>query len=162
VDVYSGNVCEGGGGLTATLFLRIAAILSFLNCAGHTIGVFSSPKHGVEEIAVVETMKSHHFDVMGSMRSYWDFLFGYGLAMTVTLLVQAILFWQLAALAKRSPACVRPIAALFALNCIGIAIVCWKYFFIGPTVTQLLIAACLGVAFVKAGSQVALLQEAGQ
>ena len=140
--------------MTATLFLRIASILSLLNCIGHTGGVFTSPKHGAEEVAVVETMKAYRLDVMGSMRSYWDFLFGYGLSVTITLLVQAILFWQLAALAKRNPACVRPIAALFFLNCIGIAIISWKYFFVGPAVSQLLIAACIGVAFAKTGNSV--------
>ena len=152
MDCNLGKLCEGGGELTASNFLRIASVLSIFNCAGHTTGVFSAPKHGAAEIAVVETMKSYHLDVMGSMRSYWDFLFGYGLSVTITLLVQAILFWQLAALAKRSPACVRPIAALFFINCIGIAIISWRYFFIGPAVSQLLIAACLGVAFAKTGS----------
>ncbi len=137
--------------MRATLFLRIASVLSLINCAGHTTGVFSSPKHGAEEIAVQETMKSHHFDVMGSMRSYWDFLFGYGLITTIALMVQAILFWQLAAFAKTNPAWTRPIVALFVFNCVGTAIVCWKYFFIGPAVTQMLVAACLGIAFVTAG-----------
>jgi hypothetical protein len=137
--------------LRATLFLRIASLLSLINCAGHTTGVFSSPKHGTEEIAVQETMKSHHFDVMGSPRSYWDFLLGYGLGLTITLLVEAILFWQLAAFAKTNPAWTRPIAALFVFDCLGPAIVCWRYFFIGPAVTQLLIAVCLGMAFAAAG-----------
>ena len=135
--------------MTATLFLRIASILSLINCIAHTGGMLSSPRHGAEEVAVIETMKAHHFDVMGSLRSYWDFLFGYGFSVTITLLVQAILFWQLAAIAKRSPAETRPIVALFLFNCIGIAIISWKYFFIGPAVTQLLMAVCLGMAFVQ-------------
>jgi hypothetical protein len=162
VDGNFGAFCEGGGELTASNFIRIASVLSIFNCAGHTTGVFNAPRHGAAEIAVVETMKSYQLDVMGSMRSYWDFLFGYGLSVTITLLVQAILFWQLGALAKRNPACVRPIAALFFLDCIGIAIISWKYFFIGPAVSQLLIAACLGVAFVRAGTPVTLSQEAAQ
>lgn len=122
--------------MTATLFLRIASILSLINCIGHTGGVFSSPRHGAEEIAVLETMKSHRFDFMGSMRSYWDFLFGYGLFGTIGLLVQAVLFWQLAAFAKTNPAWTRPIVALFFFNCIGVGIVSWKYFFIGPAVAR--------------------------
>ena len=62
-----------------TLFLRIASILTFVHCVLHTFGgVLSSPRHGAEEVAVIEAMKSHSFDVMGSMRSYWDFFFGYG------------------------------------------------------------------------------------
>jgi hypothetical protein len=134
--------------MNATLFLRIASVLSLIHCVLHTAGgVFGSPKHGAEEIAVIENMKSHSFDFMGSMRSYWDFLFGYGLFVTINLLVQAILFWQLSGFAKTNPASTRLIVALFFFNCIGAAIVSWRYFFIAPAVTQLLIAACLGVAF---------------
>jgi hypothetical protein len=133
-----------------TLLLRIASFLSVLHGVLHTGGVFSSPKHGAEEIAVVETMKSHHFDVFGSVRSYWDFLFGYGLFLTIALLVQAVLFWQLATLVKTNPRWTRPILALFFFDCIGMAIVSWKYFFIGPAVAQLLIAACLALALAAA------------
>jgi hypothetical protein len=111
-------------------------------------------EHGAEEIAVVQTMKSHTFDVMGSMRSYWDFLFGYGLFLTIGLLVQAVLFWELATLVKTNPGWTKPILALFFFNCIGMAIVSWKYFFIGPAVAQLLIAACLALAFATARAAV--------
>jgi hypothetical protein len=75
--------------------------------------VLSSPKHGPEEIAVVETMKAHTFNVMGSMRSYWDFNMGYGLTVTISLFVQALLFWQLGTMAKTNAAWTRPILALF-------------------------------------------------
>jgi hypothetical protein len=139
--------------VSATLFLRIASALSLINCTLHTIGgVFGKPSHGVEEIAVIETMKAHSFNMMGSTRAYWDFFFGYGLLTTVALLVQAILFWQLGTFAKTNAAFTRPIVALFFFNCIAVAILCWKYFFAGPAVTQLLIAACLGIAYFTAAS----------
>jgi hypothetical protein len=140
--------------MSATLFLRIASVLSLINCTLHTIGgVFGKPKHGAEEIAVIETMKAHTFDVMGSMRAYWDFFFGYGLLTTVVLFVQAVLFWQLASFVKTSPAVIRPIVALFFFNCVVTAILCWKYFFAGPAITQLLIAACLGIAYFVAAAR---------
>jgi hypothetical protein len=63
-----------------TMLLRIASIVALLQFAAHTLLlVFGAPTHGPEEIAVVEAMKSHHFDFMGLTRSYWDFYFGYGL-----------------------------------------------------------------------------------
>ena len=99
-------------------------------------------------------MKTLHFAVMGSMRSYWDFLFGYGLFATIALLVEAILFWRLAAFAKTNPAWTRSIVGLFCFNFVGVAIVSWKYFFIAPAVAELLIAACLAMAFVTAGAAV--------
>jgi hypothetical protein len=139
--------------MNPTLFLRIASVLTLIHCALHTVGgVFGKPRHGAAEIAVLDTIKSQRFDFMGSMRSYYDFLFGYGLAITVTLLVQGILFWQLGAAIRTSPGIVRPIVALFFVGCILTAIVSWKYFFIGPAITQLLIAACLALSFMMAAS----------
>jgi hypothetical protein len=75
------------------------------------------------------------------MRSYWDFLLGYRLFLAIALLVQAVLFWQVAMLVKTNPRSTRPILALFFFDCIGMAIVSGKYFFIGPAAPQLLIAA---------------------
>jgi hypothetical protein len=131
------------------LFLRIASVLTLLHCALHTIGgVLGTPKHGTEEVAVIDTMKSHQFNFMGSMRSYWDFHLGYGLFVTINLLIQALLFWQLATFAKTNAAAwIRPILVRFFLNYIGMAIIAFKYFFIAPVVTELLIAACLALAF---------------
>lgn len=134
------------------LFLRIASVVTLIHCLLHTIGgVFGSPKHGAEEIAVIETMKSHQFDAFGSMRSYWDFFFGYGLFVTIALLVGGVLFWRLAMLAKTNPVWIKPIVALFFFNYLGMAIVSWKYFFAGPAVAELFIATCLGLAFSTAG-----------
>jgi len=63
-----------------TILLRIASIVALLQFAAQTLLlVFGAPTHGPEEMAVVEGMKSQHFDFMGLTRSYWDFYFGYGL-----------------------------------------------------------------------------------
>ena len=64
--------------MTPPLLLRIAAVVALLQFAAHLLlVVLASPKHGPEEVAVVETMKSHRFDFLGAKRSYWDFYFGY-------------------------------------------------------------------------------------
>jgi hypothetical protein len=133
-----------------TLFLRIASVLTFVHCVLHTVGgVFGSPAHGAEEIAVIETMKSHHFDFLGSMRSYGDFFFGYGLHMTIILFFLAVLFWLLGSLAKTNAAPIRLVAAVFCLTFLFLSVVSWKYFFIAPVINELLIAVCLAVAFVQ-------------
>jgi hypothetical protein len=138
--------------MTPTLFLRIASVLTVIHSILHTIGgVLSKPKDP-EQIAVIETMKSHSFNVMGSMRTFWDFFFGYGLGVTVTLLVQGILFWMLGSLVKTSPAAVRPIVALFFINFAVMSVIAFKYFFIAPGVTELLIAVSLAAAYFTAAS----------
>jgi phosphoglycerol transferase MdoB-like AlkP superfamily enzyme len=139
--------------MNPTLFLRIASVLTLIHCTLHTVGgVFGKPKHSAPEIAVLDTMKSQRFNFMGSMRSYDDFLFGYGLAITITLLVQGILFWQLGTAIKTDPGVVRPIVALFFVAGMLTAIVSWKYFFIAPAITQLLIAVCLAWSFMMGAS----------
>ena len=72
--------------------------------------------------------------------------------MTITLLVQGILFWQLGSMIKANAAVVRPIIALFSANCLLTAVVSWKYFFVGPAITQILIAVCLAFSFMMAAS----------
>ena len=139
--------------MSSTLFLRIASVLTLIHCAGHTIGgVFGKPQNGAEEIAVIETMKAHQFNVMGSMRAYWDFFFGYGLVLTVTLLIQGVLFWQLGSLIKTNPAAAKPVVALFCANFLLTSVIVFKYFFLGAGVLELLIAACLAAAFFTAAS----------
>ena len=136
-----------------TLFLRIASVLAIIHCILHTIGgLLSSPKHGAEQVAVIDAMKSHVFNVMGSMRSYWDFNLGYGLITTITLLVQGLLFWQLGTMAKTNAVWIKPILVLFFFNFIATTIVAWRYFFIGPAITELLIAACLAAAYFTAAA----------
>jgi len=129
--------------------LRTASVLTLVHCILHTIGgVLAPPSHGAEEIALVETMSAHRFDFMGSMRSYADFMLGYGLFVTVALLVDAVIFWQLAALARTRPEGLRPIVAVFVVGYVGLAIVSSRFFFIAPGVRELLIAAGLAAAFV--------------
>jgi hypothetical protein len=49
----------------------IAAILAFVQYTAHSVLFLSAkPTHGLEEVSVVEAMKSHHFKICGFNRSY--------------------------------------------------------------------------------------------
>ena len=138
-----------------TLLLRIASIFVLLHFLGHTLGgMMSAPSHGPEEMAVIDSMKSHIFNFMGSQRSYWDFHQGFGFSVSVNLLTQAVLFWLLAGLAKIEPVRIRPILALFFFAWIATAVLSWRYFFIAPLILELVIAACIGLAWIACGKQV--------
>lgn len=135
-----------------TLFLRIASILTLIFCAGHTVGgVLSPPAPGVQT-DVVQVMKSGSFNAMGYTRTFWDFHVGYGILLTVTLLVQSILFWQLSILARTDAPRLRPILALFALQSLALAPIAVRYFFLGPGLISMAIAVCLAAAFYTAGA----------
>jgi len=140
--------------MSSTLYLRIASVLTIIHAILHTVGgVLSKPRNGATEIAVIDAMKSQSFNVMGSMRTYWDFFYGYGWLLGLALLVEGILFWQLATIAKTNAAQLRPIIALFCVNFLVTTVIAWKYFFIAPAVTEILIAAFLAAAYVAAVSQ---------
>jgi hypothetical protein len=131
------------------LFLRIAALLTLLHGALHSVNmIFSEPGPGAPQIAVA-AMKANVFPLMGMTRSYWDFYMGMGLAGSITLIAESIVFWQLSSLAKSDPRSVRPILATFFVGYVALAVNSYTYFFAPPVVTELLIAVFLGLAFVK-------------
>jgi hypothetical protein len=133
-----------------TLFLRIAAVLAFVHAVLHTIGgVFGDPSPGPASAAVL-AMKMNQFPLMGNARSYWDFYRGFGLAVTIFLTAEAVIFWQLGSLAKRTSSLdarrLRPILATFLVGYAALAINSYVYFFVGPVIAEILIVACLGLA----------------
>ncbi len=106
---------RGPKGITVkpTLFLRIASLLTLIHAIMHTVGgVFGKPMPGIAA-TVAATMQANRFPVMGVTRSYSDFYFGMGLGITISLTVEAILLWQLGALAKSDAARLRPMIAVF-------------------------------------------------
>ena len=135
--------------MKAALLLRIAAVLALLHGVLHTIGgVFGRAAPGTQEAAVL-VMKANQFDVNGLTRSYWDFFMGYGLFITVSFLVQAVVFWQLAGLAHAGRT--RPLVMAFCVGYVAYAVLAWRYFFVGPVVFEVVIALCLLGAWVLMG-----------
>lgn len=130
--------------MTTPTLLRIAAAVALLQFFAHgAMFIRAQPTHGDAEVSVVAAMKEHRFNFGGSMRSYWDMYFGYGLEAAFICLVEAILFWQLAAIAGAAPAMARPTIALFLLANIAHAILVLRYFFWVPLVPDLVIALLL-------------------
>lgn len=134
------------------LFLRIAAILTFIHAVLHTVGgVFGHVDPGPAMVAV-QAMKFNQFLLMGHMQSFWDFYRGLGLLATISLTSESIVFWQLARLAKADARRLRPILITFAVAYAILAVNSYTYFFMPPVIVEILIAACLGMAIVTARS----------
>jgi FlaA1/EpsC-like NDP-sugar epimerase len=129
------------------LFLRIASVLTFVHGALHGVNmIVSKPGPGAPQIAVA-AMKANVFPLMGMTRSYWDFYMGMGLAGSITLVAEAIVLWQLSALARSNGLQVRPMVATFLVAYVALAANSYTYFFAPPVITELLIALCLGLAW---------------
>jgi len=137
--------------MRASVFYRIAAVLLLLLDAGHTSGFpWSYPKWGVD----LGSMRSTHFYVMGSSRTYWDFYIGFGLFVSVFVLLAAVLAWQLGGLPPESLARMRGTAWTFALCFAAITVLNWKYFFVIPVVLSIVTTLCLTAAAWFSGKQV--------
>jgi hypothetical protein len=78
-----------------------------------------------------------------------------GLAVSIFLTFEALVFWILAGIAKRDAARLRPIIAVFVVAYIAMAVNSYVYFFFAPVITEVLIAGCLGFAWLLAGKKVA-------
>jgi hypothetical protein len=135
-----------------TVLLRIASIITLILTVGHTAGGFSSWSPG-GETEVLRAMRSFHFDVAGVSRSYLDFYLGFGFINSIYLLMQSVVLWRLASMAKSDPIGVRPLVGAFLVASISSAFLCWKLIFPVPVVSFAAIAVCLGLAFHAAGKR---------
>lgn len=136
--------------MKATIYLRIAAVLTLVHSILHTVGgVFGKTPPGPASVAAA-AMQANQFVFMGATRTYADFLRGMGLAMTIFLTAEAIVFWMLAGVVKQDGAALRPVLAVFALGYLAFALNSMVYFFTFAAVMEACIAAFLVLALVTA------------
>jgi hypothetical protein len=135
--------------MTTTLFLRIASIVSLLFTLGHSMGGLKkwSP---MGDNDVLTAMTNVHFDMMGVSRSYLDFFLGLGWSISVLMLMQTVLLWQLASLARTRPADVRPMVAVIAVAALATGVIAWRFIFPVPALFSLVLLALLVAAFASA------------
>jgi hypothetical protein len=131
-------------------WLRGASVLSVLLALGHTAGGLQhwSPPGETE---VLRSMGAFRFDALGSSRSYLDFYLGFGYIISLYMLAQGLLLWQLASLASLVDARARPLVATFLAVSVGATALDWALFFVVPTVLNLVISICLALAWIAGG-----------
>ena len=135
--------------MTTALLLRIASVVSLVFTAGHTLGGFRkwSPMGDNE---VLRAMTAVRFETRGASRSYLDFFMGFGWSLSVALLLQTILLWQLASLARTDPPRVRPMIAVFALATLASGVIAWRFIFAIPAIFSAALVVVLVAAYVVA------------
>lgn len=131
--------------MSASLLYRVASVLIVLFAAGHQFG-FRQVNPAWKADTLVSSMRSLTFDVQGFTRSYWDFYTGFGLFVTVFLLLAALLAWQLGNPEVAGLAPMRPLAWGLVLAFAVSTFLSWTYFFVAPLalssiITVVLIAA---------------------
>ncbi len=102
------------------------------------------------ENAVLKAMTDVRFDAMGANRSYLDFFMGFGWSITVAMLLQSILLWQMATLARTDAPSVRPMIWVFVLAQLASGIIAWRFIFPVPALFTLLLLVPLVAALIVA------------
>jgi hypothetical protein len=133
--------------MTTTLWLRIASVISLLFTAGHTMGGLKqwSPMGDNE---VLRQMTAVRFDTMGASRTYLDFFMGFGWSISIMMLMQTVLLWQLASLARTDPASVRPMIAVFTLATLAAGVIAWRFIFPVPALFSAALTIVLVAAYI--------------
>jgi hypothetical protein len=132
--------------MTTTLLLRIASFISLLFTAGHSMGGLQkwSP---TPDNPVLTAMTDVHFPVMGVSRSYLDLYLGLGWSISIFLLLQTVLLWQMASLARTNAAQVRPMIVIFTLATLASGIIAWLYIFPVPALFCVALLIALAAAY---------------
>jgi len=135
--------------MTTTLFLRIASVISLIFTLGHAAGGLKkwSPMGNNE---VLRAMSAVRFDTMGANRSYLDFYMGFGWSIAVAMVMQTVLLWLMASIARTDPASVRPMIVVIALATVASGMIAWRFIFPIPALFSSALVIALAAAFVVA------------
>jgi hypothetical protein len=135
--------------MTTTLFLRIASVISLVFTLGHTLGGLRkwSPMGDNE---VLRAMTAVRFDTMRANRSYLEFYMGFGWSITVFMVMQTVLLWQMASLARTDPASVRPMIAVIVLATVASGVIAWRLIFPVPALFSSALVIALAAAYIAA------------
>lgn len=120
-------------------------MLLLLFAVGHTLGFRQSdPSWGTG--ALLGSMRSSHFNVQGSNRTYWELFEAAGFSVGVLYLFSAVLAWQLASLTTDMLRRMRGAAWAFAACFATVTALSCRYLFLVPIVFSVLITSCLTAA----------------
>jgi len=135
--------------MTTTLLLRVASVISLLFTLGHSLGGLKkwSPMGDNEVLRAMTTVR---FDTMGASRTYLNFYMGFGWSLTVAMIMQTVLLWQIASLARTNPAGVRPMIAIIALATVAGGVISWRFLFPIPALFSIALVIPLAAAYFVA------------
>ena len=124
-------------------------MISLIFTLGHTAGGLRkwSPMGDNE---VLRAMAAVRFETMGANRSYLDFYTGFGWSIAVAMIMQTVLLWQMASLARTNPASVRPMIAVIALATVASGVIAWRFIFPVPALFSTALVIALAAAYIVA------------
>ena len=139
----------------AKLFYRIAAVLFLLFAAGHTAGFLTFRPKEADALAVLDGMNNVHFAVGSTTVTWAGFYTGFGLFVSVCMLLSVCVAWRLSNSTDAEAAMARTLAwALFAVQLANTGL-CARYFGPVQVVFAAACAATVGLAALKTRPRIA-------
>jgi hypothetical protein len=135
--------------LKTVILLRIASMLTAVFCAGHAYASLAQLRDP-GEAAVFMAMQSYKLKILWAVRTHWDFYRGFSLLFSVTLLLLAVLLWQLSMMARADPLATRPMVASLLVASLAFTVISGAYFFVAPAAMSAAISICLALALTSA------------
>jgi hypothetical protein len=139
--------------MRAKLPLRISSIVLFLFALGHTAGFLSFRPKSPEALEVFEAMRRVPFDFGGKTVRWLDLYTGFGLAISVSGFVSAVVAWRLSTATTGETALARTIAWLLCVTQIANVILSVRYFGVVQAAFSLACAALLAWGALRLSSQ---------
>lgn len=128
--------------MSTSILYRTASVLIGLFAVGHTLGFRKTdPAWGVDQ--TLATLKQTTFTTQGFQRNYYEFFVGFGLFVTLLLLLSAVVAWQLGSLPSSTLSQLPVMTWGLALCYAGVLFLSWRYFFLVPVIFSALICLCL-------------------
>lgn len=125
-------------------------MLLLVFCLMHTGGGMLAQKSlGPASDTVFSAMKRTHFDFNGADCTWYGFWFGFGLTVSIFLLLSAIVAWELERVPSELWPHLQVIAWAFVFSHVANTVLAWKYFFAGPGVFGILISLLLAVGTAR-------------
>jgi len=117
---------------------------------GHTLGAMLIPtSRGPAEDTLLAALAAYRFEIMGFNRSHAEFYRGEGFYLSLSLVLFAVLCWQLGTLCAEHPTIVRRLLPLPLAFSFFSTLLCVVYFFAAPLVCSALALLALVLAAIK-------------
>lgn len=135
--------------MSTRLLLRLAALMTAIQAVGHTFGGVLGPIKPGNQMTAVTAMRSNPFDAMGTTLTFWDAYIGFGLCVTVFLVMEAGLLWFLSNAVDQSAIDWRPLLMLVLVCNVVVAVLGVRYFFPATVVGPAINLICVGFALAR-------------
>lgn len=132
-----------------TILLKIGAVIGLLFCLGHTSGYPWLPTDNEAAAIIAANIKAVHFSYGGQSRSLWDFYVGFGIIISVLLLLKSIFLWLTADAVKRQEKLAKPMMIALLLGYGINAFLSWKFFFLLPAIFALSISLLVLISLIR-------------